>query len=45
MTLREFLTWGAQFPNFPAARVAYWIDAAERNDGKDMYGDVMKKKL
>ena len=44
MTLEEFLRWGAQYKNFPYGQMAYWVAAAERQDGNDMYGKALDKK-
>jgi len=44
MTLDEFLRWGAKYKDFPYSTILYWIDAAKRNDDKDMYQTTMGKK-
>ena len=41
--LREFARWCAQYLGFPSGRIGYWIDAYERGDGTDMYGQKLRK--
>lgn len=36
--MQDFLSWCAQFRDFPYSQVSYWIDAYERGDGIDCYG-------